>query len=132
MSQDWWAQKLGGGAPQRAPSTPPLGLPAPVPFNPANATSYRTPVAYDANTDQVTSKAQHFKNFSTCPSCGSGNYMKLHPANANSPYRCFDCGYPVEQSSSGLVGNSEGPATPAQQVSTANNFNPNVIIGHIH
>lgn len=92
------------------------------------------PIQYDQEADVLTTKAQAVKqNQTPCPSCGSGNYMKLSPS-PNSPYRCFDCGYPLQQSTSGLggaVGNNAGPVQPAQQVSTANNYNPNVIQGRI-
>jgi hypothetical protein len=50
--------------------------------------------------------------------------------------RCYDCGYPIQQSGSGVGRGiqsgqpSGGPAAPARQVATGG-FNPTTIIGHI-
>jgi hypothetical protein len=71
---------------------------------------------------------------SRCPGCGSGNYGSSALA-PEAKARCYDCGYPVVQSGSGMGTGIQsaggGPATPARQSTTANNFNPQGIIGHI-
>ena len=60
-----------------------------------------------------------------CPGCGSGNYAAPPGSRTHGP-RCFDCGYPVMQTTSGMSNTASdgGPSTPARQVSTANNYNP--------
>jgi hypothetical protein len=48
--------------------------------------------------------------------------------------KCYDCGFnPRFMHSTAGVGipGDAGPATPARQVSTANNFNPQGVIAHI-
>jgi hypothetical protein len=69
-----------------------------------------------------------------CPGCGSGNYVG--GATAESRKRCYDCGYPITQSGSGMGKGitsgpqASGPAQPSKQVQ-AGGFNPQTIIGHI-
>lgn len=128
MSTNWFIGKI-NGTPGATPSpqppyTPPTQAP---PYNPMPP---QTPYPPQAPTSPVASRTS-----SRCPSCGSGNYG----ASALAPEakaRCYDCGYPVVQSGSGMgtgiqgAGGS-GPAVPARQSTTANNFNPQGIIGHI-
>lgn len=119
MSNNWWANKLGTPTPQQ-PSYQGVAIPqqqAPqTPTAPQNYPTMRTPVG------------------DRCPGCGSGNYGGADP---NSRKRCYDCGYPITQSGSGMGtgivgqgGQAAGPATPATQVATGG-FNPTTIIGHI-
>lgn len=59
-----------------------------------------------------------------CPNCYSGNYAAPPGSRTYGP-RCFDCGYPILNTTSGMTNTkSEGPSTPARQVSTENNYNP--------
>jgi hypothetical protein len=113
VTSNWWAGKLNGQP--GVPTPPPSPAPMPGPYNPVPQ-------------PQIPTQAGR------CPSCGSGNYgssMLAPEAKA----RCYDCGYPVVQSGSGMgtgVGQATGgPAVPARQINTANNFNPQTIIGHI-
>jgi len=68
-----------------------------------------------------------------CPGCGSGNYGGATPEARK---RCYDCGYPITQSGSGMGKGitsgpqASGPAQPSKQVQ-AGGFNPQTIIGHI-
>ncbi len=126
MSSNWFTGKInpvpGVSVPQ-PPYTPPTQAP---PYNPAPQPSTyppQTPMAPPAS-----------RTASRCPSCGSGNYG----ASAMAPEakaRCYDCGYPVVQSGSGMgtgiQSSGGGPPVPARQSTTANNFNPQGIIGHI-
>jgi hypothetical protein len=126
MSGNWWADKLGAPVPTSRPSpTPPYTPPPPVPYNPVPHPS--TPPQEAPRLPQSAVAA------SRCPSCSSGNYGSVTP---ESKARCYDCGYPLVQSGSGMGtgiqgGQASGPATPARQSTTANNFNPQGIIGHI-
>lgn len=110
MSSNWWANKLGTQQPAQQPVQQP-NLPPPVQSN-TPPTRY-TPAE-------------------RCPGCGSGNYGGNTPESRK---RCYDCGYPIQQSGSGMTGvrgsQAEGPVQAAKQVSTANNFNPQGIIGKI-
>jgi hypothetical protein len=67
-----------------------------------------------------------------CPECGSGNYMKRGQIQTqNGPveaWNCYDCGYPVKQTTSGMSGS--GPVSASKQVS-AGGWNPTTIIGRI-
>lgn len=66
-----------------------------------------------------------------CPNCGSGNYT-ASPADPNIRPRCYDCGFPVLHSTSGVVTTQGTDKTaPSRQVSTRNNFNPQQIVGRI-
>jgi transcription elongation factor len=51
-------------------------------------------------------------------------------------WQCYNCGYPVKQTTSGMAGfstpgSTNGKATPALQIPTGG-FNPQGIIGHIN
>ena len=63
-----------------------------------------------------------------CPSCGSGNYMA---APGRQYHRCYDCGYPLQQSGSGIgTTQAEGPTKQATQVETGG-YSPTTIIGRV-
>jgi hypothetical protein len=123
MSSDWYARKLNTTPqPVQPRPTPPVSPPAPTPFNPTPDMPQEAPRL-----------PQSAVNASRCPGCGSGNYGAVTP---ESKARCYDCGYPLQQSGSGVgtgitQPGGSGPAQPARQISTANNFNPQGIIGRI-
>lgn len=122
MSNNWFLGKM--GAPAQQPPTPPYTPPAPTPYNPPPSIPQEAPRMPESARDT-----------SRCPGCGSGNYGRSALA-PEAKARCYDCGYPVVQSGSGMGtgisgGTPSGPATPAKQISTANNFNPQTIIGRI-
>ena len=123
-SSNWWANKMGAPAPTPGSyPTPPLQPPLPTPYNPA---PQQPPAVEQPRLPQSA------VNASRCPNCASGNYGSSTP---ESKARCYDCGYPVVQSGSGSgTGISQqggGAPTPARQISTANNFNPQGIIGRL-
>jgi hypothetical protein len=120
MTSNWWANKLGTTPVPQQPSYQGVAIPqqqAPqTPNAPQNYPTMRTPVG------------------DRCPGCGSGNYGGATP---DSRKRCYDCGYPIQQSGSGMGtgivgqgGQSSGPVQAATQVPTGG-FNPQTIIGHI-
>lgn len=120
---DWWAQKLGTVQPVqqgRVDPTPPMP-PSQLPMTPMPTFQQPNPAG----------RAQSASQVQSCPECGSGNYMSV----ANTAPRCFDCGYPVEQSGSKYGNLStarvEGSATAARGNDTTNNWNPQGIIGHV-
>ena len=71
------------------------------------------------------------KQTANCPECYSTNYMAV----ANAAPRCYDCGYPIQQSGSrygSLAGaHVEGNAKSAKGNDVTSNWNPQGIIGRI-
>jgi hypothetical protein len=119
---DWFARKL--NVPQQpTPVMPQVPMAQPQPATYAQPQQPQYPP-----TQQMTPQADR------CPGCGSGNYGGATPEARK---RCYDCGYPIQQSGSGggtgiigQGGQSSGPAMPAKQVQSGG-FNPTTIIGHI-
>lgn len=117
MSNSWWASKLGAQAPTQQ-SRPPVMPPSALPM-----TQYTPP-------QQTPGLPASATKSSNCPNCGSGNYGGNTP---ESRARCYDCGYPLQQSGSGMPGvrvPTEGPVQAAKQVNTGG-FNPNQIVDRI-
>jgi hypothetical protein len=114
---NWWANKVS----QQAPVTQQQSQPAPRPYQPPTQPQNYPPVQ------------QQVPMGDRCPGCGSGNYGGATPEARK---RCYDCGYPIQQSGTGVgkgvVGGQPngGLATPARQVATGG-YNPQTIIGHI-
>jgi len=120
---DWWSKKLGNPQPQ-------VGRPDPSPqMPPSQQPMAQMPVFQQPQTP----KAQSSSQTASCPDCGSGNFMA--PTPQIQP-RCYDCGYPVQQSGSrfgGLAGaHVEGSAKPAQGNSGSSGYNPQSIIGRVN
>lgn len=115
MSNGWWEKKLG---------TPAVRLPD------VQQQPYVPPTI---NVGQQSTPPVQQNHIPTprCPGCGSSNYG----GTAESRPRCYDCGYPIQQSGSGVVGvqmpQAQGPTQASKQVSTSNNFNPQGIIGRL-
>jgi ribosomal protein S27E len=122
---DWWAKKLG------TPQAPvPQGRPVNnVPMPPTQVPMQAMPTFQQP---QAPSKAQSANQSTPCPDCGSSNYMSPSPTIA---LRCYDCGYPVQQSGSrygSLAGaHVEGATKAATGNDTVSNWNPQGIIGRI-
>ena len=121
---DWFARKLSTPQPQQPAGPEPTYVPQvqnPTP----NVGQYSYPSATPA-----------IPRGDRCPGCGSGNYGSSALA-PEARARCYDCGYPIQQSGSGVGagivgqgGQASGPAQPTVQVQTGG-FNPTTIIGHI-
>lgn len=123
-SADWWAKKL-GNTPQQ-----PVGRPDPTPPMPPSQQPMQAMPNFPSSqgtTRQLPSSSQT----ASCPDCGSNNYMAIQ----NAAPRCFDCGYPLEQSGSrfgNLAGaHVEGAARQATGNDSTNNWNPQGIVGRI-
>lgn len=120
MSSNWWANKLGTAPVPQQQQTPQYAAPQPAQYAPSQQPQY--PPA-----QQTQAPAPR------CPGCGSSNYGG---ATAETRPRCYDCGYPLQQSGSGVgtgiqTGQqSGGPAVPSKQVATGG-FNPTTIIGKL-
>jgi len=125
MSSDWWSKKLTG----QPASYPPVAQPAPqIPQQ--FQQPVQPPVQQPAQPQQPR-LPQSAMNASRCPGCGSGNYGGATP---ESRPRCYDCGYPITQSGTGIPGinqgQASGPTQAAKQVQTGG-WNPTTIIGKI-
>lgn len=122
MSNNWWANKLGAPAPQ-TPSTPPQ---SPV-YQPANPLPVQQSYPQSYQSAPITPPADR------CPGCGSSNYGGATPEARK---RCYDCGYPITQSGSGMgrgvmgQNGSGGTPQPAKQVQSGG-WNPTTIVDRI-
>lgn len=126
---DWWANKLA----QQTGQQPQVGRPVNnVPMPPSQQPMAPMPTFQPGqpSTRQLPSSSQT----DLCPDCGSNNYLSPDPRTI-AP-RCYDCGYPVQQSGSrfgGLAGaHVEGAAKPATGNDGTSNWNPQGIIGRIN
>lgn len=119
---NWWASKLG----QQAPAQQPRPANIPMPPSQQPMTTYVPP-----QPSTPLSKAQSASQTQSCPNCSSNNYMSV----AGAKLRCYDCGYPLEQSGSrygSLTGAKvEGATKSARGNDATNNFNPQQIVGRI-
>ena len=118
---DWWSKKMGEVAPRPVMPQVPLAQPQPATYVQPQQPQYPP-------SQQIRPTADR------CPGCGSGNYGGATPEARK---RCYDCGYPIQQSGSGIGqgivgqgGQASGPAQPTRQVQSGG-FNPQTIIGHI-
>lgn len=118
---DWWSKKLNTPqAPQPRPVNNPMP-PSQMPMTPYVPPQPQVPQVPSANQQAI------------CPNCSSANFMAV----ANAAPRCFNCGYPQEQSGSkfGTLQGAkvEGSAKPAFGSSNnpVSNWNPQGIIGRI-
>jgi hypothetical protein len=124
---NWWANKL-GQQPGQQPGQQQRPTNMPMPPSQQPMTPYAPP---QQQMNPVLSKAQSANQTQLCPTCSSSNYMSV----AGAKIRCYDCGYPLEQSGSkygSLTGAKvEGSAKSAKGNDVVNNFNPQQIIGRI-
>ena len=128
-NSNWWANKIGAqAAPRQAPTSPQPQYVAPQP-----AQYVPSPQPQYPPTQQSVPQAPR------CPGCNSSNYGSFTDAarGMQGKAKCYDCGYPLQQSGSGLGtgiigqgGRGGGAATPAKQVASGG-YNPQTIIGHI-
>jgi hypothetical protein len=127
MSNNWWANKL--GTPQQQPQAQPPMAPIPSQYVPQQPSYPQQPQQYAPSQYPA---SQNIQLAPRCPGCGSGNYVGGEGSRA----RCYDCGYPIQQSGSGMgkgiMGgpSASGPTQAARQVPSGG-FNPQTIIGHI-
>jgi hypothetical protein len=124
MSSNWWANKLGTTPTNQPQQQQPRQFTTP-------PTQQPTQPYYPQEQIQDRRLPESATTINRCPGCGSGNYGSGAPGVRA---RCYDCGYPITQTGTGMPGvnvPTEGPTQAARQVSTVNNFNPQGIIGKI-
>ena len=111
---NWYQKRFAAGVPARE-AVVPRSSPTAEPQVTPPAAHYQRPTPSSLQEDH-------------CPSCASTNYMA--PPNSQMK-RCFDCGYPVVQSGSGVSGGkTDGTVHKATQVPSGG-FNPTVIVGRV-
>jgi hypothetical protein len=120
---DWWAKKLGNPQPQ-------VGRPDPTPSMPLSQQPMPTMPSFQRSPDP-SERAQSARQTQSCPECNSANYFAVQ----NATPRCYDCGYPIQQSGSrygSLTGaHVDGAAKQAAGNDVQSNWNPQGIIGRI-
>lgn len=124
MSSSWWDKKLNNNPQTPAPARPAQPPVQPSYYPPAGSTPRVSPELEGHRLPASAAFAE------SCPNCASGNYGRSTP---ESRARCYDCGYPLQQSGSGVPGvrvPTEGPVQAAKQVDTGG-FNPGTIVDRI-
>lgn len=115
---NWWANKLSETASSSRAPAPTNNLPFRRPSEPPRA-PYRPPAAVAAPPPKVEER---------CPGCNGVNYMSAPNSNYK---RCYDCGYPLVQSGTGVSAtHADAPTKSAVQVQTGG-YNPSVIVGKV-
>ena len=121
---DWWAKKLQ----QQQPPAPPART-QDIPRSPSQTPM--TPMPQIQQQRDPAERAMSARQTDRCPDCYSTNYMAV----SNAAPRCYDCGYPLQQSGSrygALTGaHVEGDTKFARGNDATNNYNPQNIIGRI-
>ena len=121
-NSDWWAKQLGTQPQVVQPRTENV----PMPPSQQPMTSYVPP-----QPQQPSIRIGSTGQTQSCPDCNSNNYMAVQ----NAAPRCYDCGYPLQQSGSkfgSLTGAKiEGNIKTSLGNDTQNNYNPQQIIGRI-
>lgn len=113
---DWWAKRI---TPQ-APTTQPRPQQFVVPIQ-------QMPQQPQPEPQRLPASAT---NNARCPGCGSGNYGGATP---ESRPRCYDCGYPLTQTGTGMPGvntPASGPAQASRQIANGG-WNPTTIVDRI-
>ena len=119
---DWWSKQLG------VQPAAPVARPADIPMPPSQQpmTPYVLP-----QPQQPSIRIGSTGQTQLCPDCNSNNYMAVQ----NAAPRCYDCGYPLQQSGSkfgSLTGAKvEGNIKSSIGNDTQSNWNPQGIIGRI-
>ena len=88
----WWANKL---AQQGVVQPVQQGRPDPTPQMPQSQQPMQAMPTFQQQQADLSRLAPSSTSTATCPDCGSGNFMAPTPQIAP---RCYDCGYPVQQS----------------------------------
>jgi hypothetical protein len=150
----FWDKVAGGSVPPAQPRQPSPGVPQQVPWYQQGLPTAPQPQPQAVPQQQVPQeegleliegemldpnrfrKAEHRrKSIGNCPACGGEHYAKPN-GMPNAMEQCFTCGYNPrfgEQSgSAGIPDSNTGPAQPARQISTANNFNPQTVVAKIN
>lgn len=134
----FWDKVAGASQPTpSAPPLPPLGYP--MPQVPQQYQQHPQTYQQDPEQERVAvamAKAQHTRNVIECPECGPDGDIFKPKGMPNAMPQCYTCGwnprYTQSTAGAGMPSTSEtGPPRPSRQVSTANNYNPQQIVGTV-
>ena len=135
-TSSWWARRLADqtNATPQPPLVPRVPTARPVPMRPS---SYPVSAPPTPASGATPAQATASKRAASCPECGGTNYALIGTQTGGGGTfevrRCFDCGYPVQQTGGGLSTSSSEAGKPvarAQQVAPGG-FNPGEIVGRI-
>ncbi|MFC9505374.1 hypothetical protein [Streptomyces sp. NPDC057002] len=138
MTSDFWLNKLRqtDGAPQ-APAAPPAGLtPTGAPWwaHPTYTRPEQPPAAPQQPPEMLqrayqTDRAQSARQTEHCPSCHSDHYWRPTP---NTQATCFDCGWPVQNSTQGVaIANKDAPSRASLHEPKGAGYRPDLIVGRM-
>ncbi|UXX94036.1 hypothetical protein N7U49_21765 [Streptomyces sp. AD2-2] len=138
MSSDFWLNKIREANGPQPAQGPQAGLtPAGTPWwaHPTYTRPETPPTVPQSDPQQMqreyqTERAQSAKQSERCPSCQGEHYWRATP---NSMAQCFDCGWPVQNSTQGvaIANNSSAPARVSLHQAKGSGYNPQTIIGRI-
>ncbi|NIY68024.1 hypothetical protein [Streptomyces malaysiensis] len=133
---DFWLNKIResqGPAPRPQAGLTPAGTPWWA--NPTYTHPEPQPQAPQSSPDQLqrayrTERAQSAHHHERCPSCGSEHYWRPTP---NAAAQCFDCGWPVQNSTQGVAvaNNSSAPTRKSLHEVKGSGYRPDVIVGRM-
>ncbi|MET7631729.1 hypothetical protein ABZS53_14935 [Streptomyces sp. NPDC005499] len=138
MTSDFWLNKMREAQGAQPAARPTGGLtPAGVPWW-AHPTYTRpeTPQATPQSSPEQlqreyqTERAQSARHSDLCPSCSGDHYWRPTP---NSQATCFDCGWPIQNSTQGvaIANNSSAPSRVSLHEAKGSGYNPKTIVGHL-
>ncbi|MEV6310018.1 hypothetical protein AB0M10_15635 [Streptomyces sp. NPDC051840] len=136
---DFWLNKIresqGGNPPARQPQAGLTPTGAPWWAHPTYTRPETPPAAPQAPPEQLqreyqTERAQSSKHSERCPSCASEHYWRPTP---NAQATCFDCGWPVQNSTQGvaIANNSSAPRKTSLHEARGSGYNPQTIVGRL-
>lgn len=143
---DFWTKKLQANTPPAAPPrqtvpSQPWWMPASVPRQ-EPVEQLIEPQPYEdgeispERAAKLSRLAPSSQQTGMCPACNSGNYITISNTQVagKGTSRCYDCGYPIIQSSSGdtlpSTGGEGKPARAAKQLAPAG-YHPDMIVGRV-
>ncbi|MEV8399196.1 hypothetical protein [Streptomyces niveus] len=138
MSSEFWLNKFREAQGGQAAPRPQAGLTdagSPWWAHPTYTRPQTPPAAPQSSPEQLqreyqTERAQSAKHSELCPSCSSEHYWRATP---NAQAQCFDCGWPIQNSTQGvaIANNSSAPARVSLHQAKGSGYNPQTIVGHL-
>lgn len=123
----FWDRKMADLTPANLPERP---------IDTRGWTQTQSPMPQPRPVQAMSPKAQSSRQNDRCPECNSGNYGRgIGPESTNIKARCYDCGYPLMQSGSGVSSpsSSGAPVRAAKQLAnlSTDGYNPRLIVDRI-
>ncbi|MEW1922294.1 hypothetical protein [Streptomyces sp. NPDC088360] len=138
MSSEFWLNKLRqaqGAAPAPRPQAGLTQAGTPWWAHPTYTRPETRPAEPQSAPEQLqreyqTERAQSTRHSDQCPSCQGEHYWRPTP---NTQATCFDCGWPVQNSTQGvaIANNSSAPSKGSLHQAQGSGYNPKTIIGRL-